>query len=155
MLFLLFQLGKDRYALEARQIAEVLPLIEFKRIPNAPRGVVGLFNYHGAPVPLVDITDLVLGRPSGVKMSTRIVLIHYVKSSGESHLLGLIAEYVMQTLKLAESDFVDSAVAPGNAPYLGSVMTSKDGIIQRIEPSNLLPQDLQDQLFCVSVDRAR
>ena len=155
MLFLLFQIGKDRYALDAPQIVEVLPLINFKRIPNAPQGIAGVFNFHGAAVPLIDLTELALGRPSHAKMSTRIILIHYQRESGQKHLLGLLAEHVMETIKLAESDFVDCGVAAGGAPYLGSVLTSKDAIIQRIESSRLLPQELREQLFCGLVDRAQ
>ena len=41
MLFLLFRLGHDRYALEARRVVEVVPLLALKKIPQAPRGVVG------------------------------------------------------------------------------------------------------------------
>jgi chemotaxis-related protein WspB len=44
MLFLVFQLGTDRYAIEAAQVVEVLPLVNAKHIPRAPRGVAGLFN---------------------------------------------------------------------------------------------------------------
>ncbi len=36
MLFLLFQLGKDRYVLEAARVIEVLPLMDLKQIPEAP-----------------------------------------------------------------------------------------------------------------------
>ena len=36
MLFLIFELGKDRYALDVRQIAEVMPLVGVKQIPKAP-----------------------------------------------------------------------------------------------------------------------
>jgi chemotaxis-related protein WspB len=154
MLFLLFQLGTDRYALEAGQVVEVLPLINFKRIPNAPSSVAGVFNFHGTPVPLIDLTELALGRPSQARMSTRIVLINYLIESGERHLLGLIAEYVMETLQRAESDFVDSGVSAIDSPYLGSVMTDKDGIVQRIEVSRLLPQSLREQLFYGLVDSA-
>src|ERR1700675_4071662 len=130
MLFLLFQLGKDRYALEAGQVVEVLPLVNFKRIPNAPRGVAGIFNFHSAAVPLIDLTELALGRPSHAKMSTRIILISYPVESGKKHLLGLLAEYVMETLKLAEGDFVDSGVAATDAPYMGSIIPGKREIIQ-------------------------
>ena len=35
MLFLLFQLGADRYALPARDVAEVLPLVALKGVPGA------------------------------------------------------------------------------------------------------------------------
>jgi chemotaxis-related protein WspB len=152
MLFLLFQLGKDRYALEAGHVVEVLPLINFKQIPHAPTGVAGVFNYHGAPVPLIDLTELALGRPSQGKMSTRIVLINYVGDSGKKHLIGLVAEYVTETVQKAECDFVDSGVAAPDSPYLGSVMTDKSGVIQRIEVNRLLPQSLREQLFCELVD---
>jgi chemotaxis-related protein WspB len=152
MLFLLFQIGKDRYALEARQVIEVLPLVNFKRIPGAPPGVAGVFDYHGTPVPLIDLTELAMGTPSRAKMSTRIVLINYIERSGEKHRLGLIAEYVMETLQRAESDFVDSGVAAAVSPYLGSVTTEKGGIIQRIDVSQLLPKSIREQLFCEPVD---
>ena len=45
MLFLLFELGRDRYALDALQVAEVLPLLALKEMPLAPPGVAGLLNY--------------------------------------------------------------------------------------------------------------
>ena len=63
MLFLLFELGHDRYALDVRQIAAVLPLVAVKRIPRAPPAVEGLLNYRGAPVPVIDVSQLTLGRP--------------------------------------------------------------------------------------------
>jgi chemotaxis-related protein WspB len=154
MLFLLFQLGKDRYALEARQVVEVLPLVNFKRIPNAPSSVAGIFNFHGTPVPLIDLTEMALGRPSRATMSTRIVLANYHMESGEKHLIGLIAEYVMDTIQRAECDFVDSGVSATDSPYLGSVITDKDGIVQRIEVSRLLPRSLREQLFCGLADSA-
>ena len=49
MLFLLFQLGKDRYALEASRVVEVVPLLALKQLPQAPKGVAGIFNYRGPP----------------------------------------------------------------------------------------------------------
>ena len=50
MLFLLFELGTDRYALDARQIAEVLPLVAITQFPQMSPAVSGVFNYRGAPV---------------------------------------------------------------------------------------------------------
>jgi len=70
MLFLQFQLGHDRYALDVSQVVEVLPLINVKRIPNAPAGVAGVINYRGSPVPLVDLSMLMMGQPAKARMST-------------------------------------------------------------------------------------
>ena len=154
MLFLLFQLGNDRYALEAGQVIEVVPLIRFKQIPHAPSGVAGIFNYHGIPVPLIDMTDLALGRPSQSKMSTRIVLVNYIEDSGTKKLIGVLAENVTETIERAECDFVASGVAATDAPYLGPIATDESGIIQRIEIRRLLPESLRKQLFCDLVESA-
>ena len=42
MLYLLFQLDGDRYALNVAQIAEVLPLAATKSIPGTPAWVAGV-----------------------------------------------------------------------------------------------------------------
>src|SRR6267143_6482169 len=110
MLFLIFELGKDRYALDVRQIAEVLPLVAIKKVPRAPQAMNGLFNYRGAPVPVIDLTQLTLGRPSARRLSTRLVLVHYPDHTGQTHLLGLVAERATQTARHEASDFVASGV---------------------------------------------
>ena len=75
MLFLLFCLGADRYAIEAAQVSEVLPLITIKALPQAPPGVAGVINLRGAPVPVIDLSALALGRSASPWLSTRIVVV--------------------------------------------------------------------------------
>src|ERR1700720_4708891 len=58
MLFLLFQIREEWYALDVTQVIGVLPVVKFKPILQAPPGLVGLFNYHGTPVPLLDLSEL-------------------------------------------------------------------------------------------------
>src|SRR5512137_142351 len=74
MLFLLFQLGKDRYALESSRVVEVLPYVQIKAVPDAPRGVAGLIAYRGQAVPVVDLSMLILGVPAPALLSTRIIV---------------------------------------------------------------------------------
>ena len=147
MLFLIFELGKDRYALDARQIAEVLPLVGVKQIPRAPQAMTGLFNYRGAPVPVIDLSQLTLGRPSTRRLSTRLVLVHYPDGAGQTHLLGLVAERATQTAQHEPSDFVPSGVTNAGAPYLGPVVTDARGLLQWIDVKTLLPPSFRDLLF--------
>jgi chemotaxis-related protein WspB len=147
MLFLLFQLGKDRYALDTAQVVEVLPTVKLKEIPQAPAGVAGAFNYHGAPVPMIDLAALALGQPSRARMSTRIILVNYTEPGGETHLLGLLAERTTETIRREAADFVDAGVAVDAAPYLGPVTTDAQGMIQRIEINQLLTAQVRDLLF--------
>jgi chemotaxis-related protein WspB len=152
MLFLLFELGKDRYALDVRQIAEVLPVVAVKQVPKAPQAMIGLFNYRGTPVPVVDLSQLTLGRPSTRRLSTRLVLVHYPDPKGGTHLLGLIAERATQTARHEKSAFVASGITNSGAPYLGPVVTDERGLLQWIDVRTLLPPSFRDLLFKETVD---
>jgi chemotaxis-related protein WspB len=147
MLFLIFQLGTDRYAIEAADVVEILPLVHSKHIPRAPPGVAGIFDYHGAPVPLIDLAELALGKPSRRWMSTRIILINYRQRSGKAQFLGLLAEHATETLRRPEKDFKDSGLAVPGAPYLGPVLIDPSGIVQRIEIRKLLPEAICNHLY--------
>jgi chemotaxis-related protein WspB len=144
MLFLLLQLGEHRYALEASQVAAVLPLVAVMPIPQAPPALAGIFNYHGAPVPVIDLSQTLLGRPALRRLHTRIVLVHYFDDSGASHPLGLIAERATETLHRDPADFTASGVS---LPHLGPVATDARGLVQRIELHQLLPAPVRDLLF--------
>jgi chemotaxis-related protein WspB len=147
MLFLIFQLGTDRYAIEAKQVVEVLPLVNLKHIPRAPLGVVGVFDYHGTPVPLIDLTQLAQGTPSRKWMSTRIILVNQRDKSGNVHPVGFLAEHATETLRRSEEDFTDSGIAAVDAPYLGPVLTDAAGIIQRIAVQDFLAENIGSHLF--------
>lgn len=147
MLFLLFQLGNDRYVLDVGQVAEVLPLVSLKQIPQAPPAVAGVFDFRGEPVPVVDLSQMALGRPAHCRLSTRIILVHFSDANGEQRLLGLIAERVTETLRRDPSDFVITGVDLDAAPYLGPVVTDARGLIQRVDVDQLLTSALRDLLF--------
>lgn len=146
MLLLVFQLAAHRFALDTRQVVEVLPLVQFRPLPQASPGVAGIFSYHGGPVPLIDLAALALGEPSRPRMSTRIILVNY-EDGAESHLLGLLAEKTTETIRRTAADFVDSGVAVESAPYLGPVTSDGRGMIQRVEISELLPRSVRAILF--------
>jgi chemotaxis-related protein WspB len=147
MLFLLFQLGKDRYALEASRVVEVVPLLAFKQLPQAPRGVAGIFNYRGRPVPAVDLGALTQGQPASERLSTRIIIVNYPDEGGTNHLLGLIAEHATELLRKEIKDFTDSGVKLGAAPYLGPILMEGDRPVQWIYEHRLLPEPVRQLLF--------
>jgi chemotaxis-related protein WspB len=147
MLFLLFQLGNDRYALEAGRVVEVVPMLELKRLPQAPTGVAGIFNYRGRPLPAVDLCELATGKPASERLSTRIIIVNYRAEGGAGHLLGLIAENATGILRKSAGEFVDSGIQIGAAPYLGPVLMDAEGPIQWIDEQRLLPVPVCELLF--------
>lgn len=147
MLFVLFQLGADRYALDASRVAEVLPLLGIKQIPLAPAGVAGAISYRGAPVPVIDLSELTSGRPAARRLNTRIVLVHYPDRDRTPRLLGLITEKVNDTMRREPGDFSTSGITNDGAPYLGPVAADAHGLVQWITVDQLLTAAVRDVLF--------
>jgi chemotaxis-related protein WspB len=146
MLFILFQIGADRYALEAAQVVEVLPLVELAPVAAAPPGVAGLLNYRGRPVLAVDLCALSRGGPASRKLSTRIILVRTHSPDGAHHLLGLIAEQVTQMLRKEASDFVNPGPRFKKQPLPGPMFFDASGPIQWIQEQQLLTPPLRQLL---------
>jgi chemotaxis-related protein WspB len=142
MLFLKFRIGGESYALDTTQVAEVLPLLQITRVPKAPVGVAGLINLRGRAVPVVDLSELMLGEPARLHISTRLILVRY----GE-HLLGLIAEQATETMRREAGSYADSGIATETAPYLGLVTEDGGRLIRCIEVQKLLPAVVSGVLF--------
>ncbi|NUQ28380.1 MAG: chemotaxis protein CheW [Acidobacteriaceae bacterium] len=152
MLFLLLQLGDDRYALKANQIVEVLPLLQLKKLPQSPTGVAGVMDYRNSPVPVLDLSELAIQRPSKPKLSTRIVVVNLADGQDDVRLVGLIAENVTETLQRDPGDFVFSGIESSRTPYLGPVVMDTRGMIQWVKPAVLLPAPLYGEIFKQSAE---
>ena len=149
MLFLMFRLGKDRYAIEATQVVEVLPILAAKRLPHAPPAVRGVFDFRGTPVPLIDMTQLALGHDVRENLSTRIVLVHHPDGRGGERLIGLLAEHVTETLRKDAGQFRDSGVELPETRWLGPVASHEGGLVQWLKVDQLLTPELCELLFPV------
>lgn len=147
-LYLEIRLGVDRYAIDAGDVVEVLPLVRIKELPGAPPGCAGIMTYRGNPIPVIDLGLIALGTPTPPRMMTRIVIAAYESSDAEadSILLGLLVPEVIQASYLDPNRFQIASVANDGAPALGPVMTTADGVLQLVSISALLDDDLRDAL---------
>lgn len=147
-LYLQFRLDGERYALDVREIVEVLPLARFRPLPEAPAWVAGLYSYHGELLPVLDLGQLACGRPAPRHTSTRLVLVDYrYAGSGPPRRLGLILEQASHTLRRDPAAFRDYGLVPGAARYLGPVLEDEEGLLQRVRVDELLPEAVRERLL--------
>ncbi|WP_236032472.1 chemotaxis protein CheW [Pseudomonas schmalbachii] len=143
-LYLLFSLGRDRYALDVRDVAEVLPLCPLKQVPEAPAWVAGVHAHRGELIPVLDLNQLCFGQPVQRRTSTRLVLVDYRSAgSGPRQRLGLLLEQTTQTRRLDPAAFRDYGLQQGDAAYLGPVLEEHDGLLQLIRVDDLLPDSVR------------
>jgi len=147
MLLLQFQAGPDRYGLDIGQVIEVSSLVSLRAVPHAPPEVAGTFNYRGTLTPVVDLTVLLTGVPSRLRMSTRIILIRYPGEDSRFHILGLLAESVTEMIDCQKESLQQPVVSVSGAPYLGDTMFDERGSIQVLDMERLLTRDLLFTLF--------
>jgi chemotaxis-related protein WspB len=147
MLFILFQIDQDRYAIPASRIVEVLPLLKLKDFLQVPAGISGLFNYRGALVPVVDLNVMARGHPATQRLSTRIILVECSFDGKRKRMLGLVAEHATETMQISSEAFSETGVASDGAPYLGRVTNHTGSFIQWVEIEKLLTPAIRDSLF--------
>ncbi|MFB4390874.1 MULTISPECIES: chemotaxis protein CheW [unclassified Pseudomonas] len=148
VLYLLFHIGGQRFALDVREVIEVLALRRLKPIAQAPAWVAGVLGHRGALVPVIDVSALSFGATAAQRTSTRLVLVHYRGDPQRPDLqLGLILEQATNTLRCAPQEFQPYGLDNAEARYLGPVRQDAQGLVQRIQVDDLLSDAVRSLLF--------
>ena len=147
MLMLLFSLGNSRYAIPAREVLEVAPLVRLETIAMTPDYVAGLFNYRGRHVPVIDLCRLIEGARCEDAFTSRVILVEFSPTPGHTRMLGLLAEQVTEAVPLDEAQFSSTGVTIEDAPFLGEAALTEYGLVQRISVHDLLSDAVRTLLF--------
>jgi chemotaxis-related protein WspB len=160
MLLLTFTAGASRYAVVVARIVELVPRVELRPVPHAPAFLAGLLGYRGKVVPVIDLSMLLEASPCPDRLSTRIILVDATPGDpgrrhrnqrdpaeiGEStpsetvtdlDILGLVAERVSDLITVRPEQVSPPAVQLPQAPYLGAIVRTDDGIVQLIAVERL------------------
>lgn len=147
MLAITFSVGGESYALDGRDVVEIVPLVPVKRLPLAPPWVRGLMHYRGHIVPVVDLCELGGGAPASELLSTRVVVVSFNDLENRTRLVGLVAERLTDTVTLADDSVRTSGIRVQQAPFLGGVVADQGRMTQLIRVSELVPAPLQAMLY--------
>ncbi|KAB2908735.1 MAG: chemotaxis protein CheW [Ignavibacteriaceae bacterium] len=146
VLCLTFEVGENRYAIDANEIIEVVPLVNFTTFPKAPSYFAGRFNYRGEIVPVLDLKDLMMSFQTKMYLSTRIIVVKY-ETDGEIHQLGLLGEKVMDIIRIRDDELQDPGLITEETRYLGRLINLKSGVVQLITVKELIPPFVRESLF--------
>lgn len=111
LVVLILELQGERFAIETRQVREILDPVPITTVPGADHAVDGLINVRGRVVPLADLR-LTFGMPQqDASRDSRIVVIE-VDIEGDPTTVGIRADKVNEVTELA-------AATLENTPRIG------------------------------------
>ncbi|MCI4370759.1 MAG: chemotaxis protein CheW, partial [Thermoplasmata archaeon] len=94
---------------------------------------------RGGAVPVVDLGLLMGEAACSDRLDTRIILVDCGVHGGDGlGYLGLIAERVDDVRLVDESRRAVAGLEIGDAPYLGPIYETDDGLLQLVEPGKIL-----------------
>ena len=146
MLLVLFNIGSERFGLDARELTEVLPAVPLRPVLGMPQGVAGLLLHREALVPVIDLDVLTSGRPCATRLSTRILVAHY-RAGPEGARIGLRVDRANDTETVDPAEFEDSGLTAAKPPYFGPVLRRGLRTIQLVNVDQLLTDEVRASLF--------
>lgn len=136
MLALIFQVGRDRVAVDVRRVREVVPRVNLSAVGGGPAWIAGVFVYRGQVVPVVDLHRLIGAGECPSHLSSRIILIPYPPDKPGA-LVGLLATQVAEIRTIDPATAQSLPVQPGRFS-LGPALPDGDGVLRLLDPVALL-----------------
>lgn len=131
MSMLLFYVGENRYVIENSFILQIVPRVPLKKMPYTSAYVMGLLNFEGNPIPVVDFCQLIEQRDAHFAWYSRIILVRDPHSKDK--VVGVLGEKVGEIVDLKRSQFNKAGFYLHHFPYLDSIYSDENGVIQHID----------------------
>lgn len=138
---LLFSIGGSHYALRLLMVERVLPMVEVSPLPNAPAITLGVINYHGKIVAVVDIRRRLNGSSREYGLADQLV----VARTTRRMLLFPVDEVLGVQEVGADSVAPPDTILPGIS-HVEGIVTLPDGILFIHDLETFLSLDEEQQL---------
>jgi len=99
---LAFSLGDEVYCADVRQAKEVIKMPETTRVPNVPSFIVGVTNFRGNILSIIDLHYFFGVEKKGKTKDARVIVTDVLKEQ-----VGLMVDQVKDTLEIEENRVQD------------------------------------------------
>jgi chemotaxis signal transduction protein len=140
--------GQLQYAVDSRQVQEVIPVVQARTIPGLPAWCRGVIEYRQQLIPLLDGPALLDQPATPPRMCNRILVLRPAgdepvptepaPASPAGALAGLLVESVIDTADLDfEGESSRTRLRSAAADFLGPLVRTARGTIQLLDPLKL------------------
>jgi len=146
MLFVSINLGGILFAIPAKDVIRVLPLIELRPVPQTPEFLAGIFAYQDRMVPVIDLQVLTHQQPCARRFSTRVILARPHFEEMEVKEIGILAERVTDAFEVDPDRAVESGVRSRGHDFLGAVVETGGRTYQIVHLDRILSKPMKEVL---------
>lgn len=132
---LVFQIGKEYYALEIESIQEVVESPSYHYIPTAPESFCGAINFHGSIIPAIDL-PMHIGQAGETRDHRVIVLFPSLAR------IALATTAIHRVIPMEHDSLLPVQEDNENGKYIRAVFSHNNMMINLIDIVRLL-EDLQ------------
>lgn len=111
-----FQLGREDYALEVAEVREIIPVMGVTRMPNAPGYLKGVLNLRGQIIAVIDLAER-LGIEGDAEADRRIIVLDL-----EEVRAGLLVDNVLEVARVPAETLEPSPLASPDAGVIRGVI---------------------------------
>lgn len=130
MQIVIFNLGKEQFAVETSKVQGINDKIEITKVPKAPNYVKGLINLRGNVITLLDI-NMLLGVLKEKSDEESIIILEM-----ENELVAIIVDKVDEVMDI--DDAMLEKIDESKKNYIDGVINLKDRIITKINIDKLI-----------------
>lgn len=128
--FLEIKLGSDSYAFELRQVKEVIPMPKVTPVAGAPSYVVGVVDFRGSVLTLVDIRKKLGIKPLEDTFENGIVIF-----SHNGKLIGMIIDSLGKVVDISDSSISPVPDTDKFSAYLSGLIQQETGLSLWLNPA--------------------
>ena len=139
--YLSFMLGKEMYAFVVYEVLEVLPYQDITPIPKAPQSVLGIINFRGEILPVIDFKKkLMIRKESDLK---KVIIVIEVVVQKTKILLGILVDGVKDVLEINQKDIKNMPEfgVEFKTEFLSGIYKSEEGFISILDINKIFSDD--------------
>lgn len=146
-----FSLDEPRYAVAASEVIRVVRAVEITPLPMAPEIVMGVIDFHGEILPVIDIRKLFRLPPRDLRLEDQFIIVQIANRRAV-----IVVDSVIGVHQLEQHQTGEVQEAFPFTEYLSGIVSIQHSIILINKPEAFLSQDddrvLDQALFGVGHD---
>jgi purine-binding chemotaxis protein CheW len=154
--FLTFLLGREYFAVNVAKVLEVLERQHITTIPQAPEQILGIINFRGDILPVVD-TRLKFNLPSQNSEDKNFVIVYDISTEGNKFVIAATADSVKDVIEIADSEIkpVPEMGISYNTRYIIGAVRRDNSFIMLLDIEKIFSLSDKENIQTLAVDETQ